>query len=285
MVGLCPTIFFKRCDTRMNEDSNIENRLRSLIIDMDGVLWRGDQPIGDLSRVFDQIAMKDLKVVLATNNSTQTVQQYLDKLGHFGVELQKWQIITSALTTANYLSNVYPDGGAVYIIGESGLVSGLEAKRFYQPASEESNEDILAVIVGLDRELTYNKLRLATNYIQKGALFIATNHDNTLPTPEGPIPGAGAILAAVETATKKKAVMIGKPEPEMYRWAMELMGTTPSETLVIGDRLETDIAGAQSLGCLTGLVLSGVSTMEQAARWQPALHKQAQDLTSLIADL
>jgi 4-nitrophenyl phosphatase len=244
----------------------------------------GEQPIGNLTAIFKQIAQQGLKVVLATNNSTKTVEQYLEKLLRFGVKLEQWQIVTSSLAAANYLERLYPEGGPVYVVGEAGLVSALRNKGFC-PLESSQEGDVLAVVAGLDRGLTYEKLRTAAKFVQNGALFIGTNNDHTLPTPEGQIPGAGAILAALQTATKQQPVIIGKPEPEMYRWAIELMGIQPEDTLVVGDRLETDIAGAQALGCMTGLVLSGVATKEQASQWFPAPDKLAMDLTTLLAEL
>ena len=260
------------------------SRVQGLILDMDGVLWRDEEPIGDLAAIFGQIMQQKLQVVLATNNSTKTVDQYLDKLNRFVVKLERWQIVTSSLAAANYLERLYPEGGSVYVVGEAGLISALENKGFC-PVESRQEDNVLAVLAGLDRNLTYEKLRTAAKYIQDGALFIGTNTDHTLPTPEGQIPGAGAILAALQTATKQQPVIIGKPEPEMYRWAIELMGILPEETLVIGDRLETDIAGAQALGCGTGLVLSGVTTKEQACQWFPAPDKLAPDLTTMLAEL
>lgn len=260
------------------------SRVQGLILDMDGVLWRDEQPIGDLASIFKQISQRELKVVLATNNSTKTVEEYLKKLIRFGVKLEKWQIVTSSLAAANYLERIYPKGGFVYVVGEEGLFSALRNKGYY-PVESSQEGDVLAVVAGLDRSLTYEKLRKATKYIQNGARFIGTNSDHTLPTPEGQIPGAGAILAALQTATKQQPVIIGKPAPEMYRWAIELMGISPKDTLVVGDRLETDIAGAQALGCMTGLVLSGVATREEVSQWVPAPDMLALDLSTLLAEL
>ena len=134
----------------------------------------------------------------------------------------------------------------------------------------------------MDRQLTYDKLRMATLLIRAGAPFLATNYDVTFPTPEGLVPGAGAIVAAVETATSTKALVIGKPSPAMYQAAIERLGTTPTETLVVGDRLETDIAGGQALHCPTALVLSGVTNPEAARLWQPQPDVTVEDLTSLV---
>jgi 4-nitrophenyl phosphatase len=256
---------------------NTLTHIRGLILDMDGVLWRGAQPLGNLPGIFDKMQAKGLRVILATNNATASAAQYLEKMLSYGVVLEPWQVINSSQATALYLSRRFPAGGAVYVIGEEGLVSTLSAAGFtVNPTGAQ------AVVVGMDRKLTYEKLRTATLLIRAGVPFIATNPDRTFPVPEGLVPGAGAIVAAVETATDVKPIVIGKPEPEMYLAALERLGTTPAETLVVGDRLETDIAGGQAIHCPTALVLSGVTSPEQAQAWMPAPELVLPDLTSLM---
>jgi 4-nitrophenyl phosphatase len=137
----------------------------------------------------------------------------------------------------------------------------------------------------MDRCLTYDQLARATLLIRSGLPFIGTNPDRSFPTPQGLVPGVGAILAAVETASDVKPVIVGKPQPEMYRFALERLGLTPQETLVVGDRAETDILGAQKIGCRTALVLSGVTSPQAAQDWKPAPDWIGPDLTSLLLDL
>lgn len=251
--------------------------IHSLILDMDGVLWRDSQPLGNLPDIFERIDKLGWKVCLATNNSTASVEEYLLKIGSLGVNLQPQQVITSSLATAHYLFRKYPNGGQVYIIGETGLIQALEEKGYTQ-----SEEDALAVVVGFDRQVTYEKLCRATLLIRSGLPFIATNSDKTYPTPQGLAPGAGAILSALETATDIKPHVVGKPAPELYQVALERMGADVETTLVVGDRLETDIAGAQALGCLTALVLTGVTSNQEAHAWRPAPDWIADDLTNLL---
>lgn len=251
--------------------------IKALILDMDGVLWRATEPIGNLTEIFKKIRERGLKVVLATNNATLTVNQYLDKLGGFGVELRPEQIVNSGHAVANYLGRKHPQGGSVYIIGEDGLRQALAERNFHT-----SDQKPLAVIVGMDRQVTYDKLSQATLLIRSGAPFIGTNPDPTFPTPLGLIPGVGALLALVETATGVEPVVVGKPQPEMYRVALNRMDVLPEETLVVGDRIETDIVGAQKLGCRTALVLSGVTSAERAHAWSPPPDWIGPDLTCLI---
>ena len=264
--------------------------INALILDMDGVLWRGSQPIGNLPQIFARIQSNQWKVCLATNNATLTVAQYLDKLRSFGVSLKPEQIVNSSQAAAHYLSHQHPEGGKVYVIGENGLVDTLLEKGFTSVilTPDEANAksgEILAVVAGMDRTVTFNKLTVATRLIRSGVPFIGTNPDRTFPTPIGLVPGAGAILAALETATDVQPLICGKPSPEMYQVALERMGVDPEHTLVVGDRLETDIAGGQALRCLTALVLSGVTTPEAASRWTPPPDWVAPDLETLIAGI
>jgi 4-nitrophenyl phosphatase len=252
-------------------------RLKALILDMDGVIWLGDQPIGDLPVIFAEFKNRGYRTILATNNATLSDNQYLAKLGKLGVKLEEWQIVSSPDVAANYLKRLYPGGGPVFSVGEIGLIDTLAKYGFYQ-----CNQDVLAVVAGLDREFTYEKLARATLLIRSGALFVGTNADRTLPVPEGLAPGAGSILAALEAATDVQPVVVGKPEPEIYLFALERLKTTPAETLIVGDRLDTDITGAQKIGCHTALLLSGVTREADARNWRPVPDFIAPDLTSLL---
>ncbi len=253
-------------------------KIKALILDMDGVLWRQSEPIGDLPSIFRTIHAKGLDYCLATNNATLTVEGFVEKLADMGVEVEPSQVITSSQSAALYLKSLFPDGGRVFIIGEKGLQCALLEQGFVH-----ADQDVLAVAAAMDRQLSYQKLAEATRLIRGGALFIGTNPDRTYPTPNGLLPGAGAILAALQAATDVEPLIIGKPAPEMYRIALQRMKTTAEETLVVGDRLETDIAGAQKLGCQTGVVLSGVSSLSQIEDWVPAVDIIETDLTALLA--
>ena len=250
--------------------------IKGLILDMDGVIWRGSDTIGDLHQIFRRLTERGLKITLATNNATRTVRQYVERLNNYGVEIIPCQIINSAIVAAEYLSEMYPKGGPVYVVGETGLTEPLGKLGFYQ-----SDEQVLAVIVGMDRHLTFDKLRKATLLIRGGASFIATNSDRTFPAPEGLIPGAGAILAALETACYQSPKVVGKPSAAMYQMALKRLSLEPSDILVVGDRPETDIAGAQAIGCHTALVLSGVASLKEAHAWQPAPDLIIADLESI----
>lgn len=254
---------------------------RGLILDMDGVLWTDSAPIGNLPRIFKRIKELNLAVALATNNSTRTVDQYVERLRGFGVEVEPWQIVTSALAVAEMISRQFPAGTPVFAIGEPGLFDALKAKNFEVLSTEEAPR-AEAVVVGIDRKVTFEKMAEATLLVRSGKPFFATNPDKTFPTPRGQIPGAGAWLSVIVTATEVEPMIAGKPFPYLLELALERLGSPKVVTYVVGDRLETDIAGGQALGCPTALVLSGVSTQAQAQAWTPKIDIVAVDLAALV---
>ncbi|RME89123.1 MAG: HAD-IIA family hydrolase, partial [Anaerolineae bacterium] len=222
--------------------------LRALLLDMDGVLWRGEQPIGDLPAIFDRIRALNLGFMLVTNNSTRTPAHYLEKLRHFGVVLEPWQVINSSQAVAALLRERFPQGGEVYVVGEIGLLDALREAGFHPSTDEQVPHSPLAVVAGMDRTLTYAKIDRAARLIRGGVPFYATNPDKTFPTPEGLTPGAGTVLAAISAASGKEPLIAGKPSPYLFRIALQRLDVSPLEALVVGDRLETDIAGGQAAG-------------------------------------
>ena len=237
------------------------NDIRALIIDMDGVLWEGSRPMPGLVEFFDTLRDRDIRFVLATNNASQTPDQYLAKLSGMGVSADREQVIGSGLASALYLKQHAPPGAKVFPIGEDGVCQALLEQGFRLAGLYEKDADY--VVCGLDRTLTWDKIATATLNIRNGATFIGTNPDTSLPTEHGMTHGNGAILAALVAATGVEPIIIGKPEPIMYRLAMERLGVSPEETVALGDRLDTDILGAVRAGIRSILVLSGISTREQ----------------------
>ena len=233
----------------------------AVIMDMDGVLWRGDKPLPGLIPFFDRLRARDIPFALATNNSSKSQADYVTKLAGMGVlDVPAAAIVTSATATATYMQQHYPAGTRVYIIGGDGLKQILTAAGFVRAV-----HDVQVVVAGIDFDLSYAQLRQATLLIRSGADFIGTNPDRTFPTPEGEVPGAGSILAALSAATDRLPVVIGKPNRTMFEAALALLGTAADRTLMIGDRLETDILGARNAGLKTALVLTGIATREQVA--------------------
>ena len=230
---------------------------RNFIIDMDGVLWRGETALPGLGEFFGVLRETNCRIVLATNNSSRTVSQYVTKLGHMDIQVSEDEILTSAQVTANHLANAAPTGSRVSVIGGDGLHTSLQKRGF-----EITDENPAYVVVGFDRTLNWDRLDCAVLNIRAGAVFIATNSDATYPTEAGIGIGNGAILAAINTATGETPIVIGKPEPPLYEQALQRLGVAAAQTMMIGDRLETDILGAHRAGIATLLLLTGVSTLE-----------------------
>lgn len=244
------------------------NNIKALIIDMDGVLWHGDQPMPGLTDFFQTLRDQQIRFILATNNASLTQEQYVTKLAQMGVEVTREEILTSSMATALYLSkHNNPAESRVFVIGEDGakqplLDHGFTLTDLYELNDDKDNPNMGAhiVVCGKDSTLTWDKLATATLNIRAGAQFIGTNADTTLPTERGLTHGNGAILAALQAATGVTPTIIGKPEPIIYQQALALLGVDPAQTVAIGDRLETDILGAVRTGIRSLMVLSGVST-------------------------
>jgi 4-nitrophenyl phosphatase len=259
----------------------IPSNIKALILDMDGVVWKGDAPIGDLPVTFNRIRERGLKFVFATNNGTKTPEEYQEKLRDLGVEVELWQIVTSALGIAFMLAQKYPRGTKIFMIGENGIRVALEEKGF-EILSTENAPEAKAFVMGIDRTIDFYKVAEATLLVRAGIPFYATNTDKTFPIPRGEIPGAGSWLAVITSATGVEPIVAGKPFPYLMELALDRLGTTKAETLVVGDRLETDIAAGQAVGCPTAVVLSGVSNRSEADAWVPKMDIIADDLSSLV---
>jgi len=266
-------------------NANRSAEIRGVILDMDGVLWREYQAITDLPAAFQRIDAAGWKKIFLTNNSTKAPEQYVELFHNFGVNLESWQVVSSSEAAAVYLQSQLPEESKVCVVGEEGLFQTLERKGFLPYSTDQSENEFAAVVVGLDRELNYQKIALAANHIRSGALFIGTNPDTTFPAQQGLMPGAGTVIKAVETAAGQPPVMIGKPAERIFRTALDRLQCPAENVLMIGDRLETDILGAQQIGCRTAVVLSGIASRQEAESWQPDPDWIAEDLSSLLDDM
>jgi len=226
------------------------------ILDCDGVLWRGERVIEGAPQAVKALVELGKTVVYATNNSTRSRKVYARRLGRMGFPAEENMVFSSSYITARYLEGRV---STAFVIGEEGLVEELLA-RGIEIAPLDPDERVDSVVVGLDRGLTYGKLALALSHLEKEALFVATNRDVTLPSSTGLLPGAGAIVAALETASGRKVdVEAGKPSPIFFETVLRDKNVDPSEALVIGDRLDTDIEGAEKAGLDSALVFTGVA--------------------------
>lgn len=231
--------------------------IRALIIDVDGVLWHGRQNMPGVAEFFRFLREKDIRFVIATNNAARPVSEIVDRLALLGIPLREEQILTSAQAAALYLPHVASPGARVLVVGGEGLLEAVQLAGY-----KLVNHDAEIVVAGYDPGLTYDKLKLAALAIRAGARFIGTNADKTIPTDEGILPGAGAILAALQTATDVAPIVIGKPERAMFDIAVGKLQSERLNTAMLGDRLDTDIEGAQAAGLMSILVLTGVTTRE-----------------------
>jgi 4-nitrophenyl phosphatase len=173
------------------------------------------------------------------------------------VEVTLEEILTSSQATAMYLETLAPPWTKVYVIGEEGLQTAVRERGYIV-----SGDGAEFVVVGMDRRLTYEKLKVATLLIRRGAKFIGSNPDKTLPTEEGFIPGNGTTLAALEASTGVAPTIIGKPERTLFELALAKLGSRKEDTAIVGDRLETDVVGGHNAGLTTILVLSGATTRQ-----------------------
>ena len=254
---------------------------KNIIFDMDGVLWRGLEEIGDLSESFKVIEANQVNFALATNNSTKRRIRYVEKLAGFDVHVKEEQIFTSGTVSADYLKSIYPKGTKAYVIGEAGLKSFMTDAGF-----ELVDEGAELVLVGLDREISYDKLAKAGQLIlYNQAKFYGTNADPSFPGNNGLLPGAGAMLSPIVTTTGIEPVCFGKPSPMMYQQALDYLGALAEETLMIGDRVDTDATGAQALGIKTAVLLSGVASQEDVDAHTPKVDFVAKDLDDLLNQL
>ncbi len=233
--------------------------MKNFISDMDGVIYRGGELIDGADNFIHSLIDSGTKFLFLTNNSEQTPIDLLKKLERLGVTgLKESNFITSAMATATFLQQQKP-GGTVYAIGGAGLMNELYKSGF---SISEKNPDY--VVVGKTRNFNFEMIATACDLINKGAKFIATNPDVIDPVEGGRFePACGTLLAPIERATGKKPFIIGKPNAIMLTIAKKMLGTHSDDTIMIGDRMDTDIIGGLEAGMKTCLVLSGVTTKEQ----------------------
>jgi 4-nitrophenyl phosphatase len=232
--------------------------------DLDGVVWKGDRPIAGSPDTIRTLRDAGKRVTFVTNNSSDTPETYAKKLAEMGAGGSPDEVVSSADATARLLEREVPGlrGRLAYVVGGEGLLNAV-ASVGVRIATADEAKDASLVVVGWDRTLTFEKLRLATLAVRAGAIFVASNTDATYPAPEGLIPGAGAIVAALRTSTGVEPLVAGKPDPGVFQVARDRLGGTPA--LVVGDRVETDVVAAKAAGWPGALVLSGATGVPELA--------------------
>lgn len=238
------------------------SNFQGMIIDMDGVLWRGHTILQGVREFFICLRGRSMQFILATNNSTVTPESVVERLAQWDIAIAPEEVLTSSLATAAYLQSQFPEGTRMLAIGETALKSALLDAGF---KLSDRIDGVEVVVSGFDRHVSWEKLTRAALAIQSGAHFIGTNPDKSFPIEQGQAPGNGAFLAALEATTGVVPFIIGKPEPRLFEQAAARMDLPANHILTVGDRLDTDILGGQRAGMPTALMLSGVTTAEDAA--------------------
>jgi phosphoglycolate/pyridoxal phosphate phosphatase family enzyme len=244
------------------------------VFDLDGVMYLGETAIPYATETVLKLADAGHPVYFLTNNSGRTRADYSDKLKRVnGLDIDPEQIFTSAYATSLYLHETGAAGKTVFVIGEAGLVSELAEVGGLVPVTVPGSvphDAIDYVVVGIDKQFTYSKLHFAHAAITRGhAKFIATNRDATFPMEEGAIPGGGSLVAAVATATGLEPLTIGKPETHAYEAILHAAGVPAEQSVMVGDRFDTDIAVGRRAGARTALVLTGVTSLEDTRDVRP----------------
>ncbi len=227
--------------------------VESYLMDMDGVIVRENELVPGADRFIARLREKDKRFLILTNNSRHTPRDLAAHLRRLGLDVTDSDIWTSALATARFLADQRPEGSA-FVIGESGLTTAL-----YEAGYTQTEHHPDYVVLGETRTYSFERITLATRLIQAGARFIATNPDDTSPAPEGPLPATGAVAAMISRASGVKPYYVGKPNPLMMRSALRSIDAHSESTVMIGDRMETDIISGIEAGMRTMLVLTGIA--------------------------
>ncbi|MEW5945642.1 MAG: HAD-IIA family hydrolase [bacterium] len=255
---------------------------RVVVFDMDGVLYRGGEVLPGVPETLGVLRERRFLLRFLTNNSTRTREHYRGRLASMGIAASAGEIVSSASAAAWYVKKHAP-GAPVYVIGEQGLRD--ELAPVCRVLAENEFRSARFVIAGLDREFTYAKLARAATAIFNGAAFIATNRDPNFPERDGAvIPGGGAIVAAIETASETSPIVIGKPEPLTLELLLETADASPDEILLVGDRPSTDVAAGRRAGIETCLVLTGVASRDDLAKLTPenTPHHVVEDIRGVV---
>lgn len=231
-----------------------------LLFDLDGTVYRGDDPIPGAAETIRDVRAAGLRVLFVTNRANRTVATVARQLRSLGIPCKLDDIITTAAAAASYCAD--HGGGRCFLIGERGIREAFAARGL------ESAPDGPAdwVVVSLDRHFSYAKLTRATTLILGGARFVATNPDRLMTIGDTLFPGAGTLNAAIRTATGIEPTIIGKPSPTLLHEALRVSGFAPKDALVVGDCIDTDIAAAAAAGIPSCLLLTGVTTRADVAR-------------------
>jgi glycerol-1-phosphatase len=226
------------------------------LLDLDGVVYVGPDAVAGAPEALEAVRERGMRLAFVTNNAARTPQDVAAQLTRLGVPAAPADVITSSHAAAHYLAERLPSEARVLVVGTDGLVDALRERGLYPVWS--ADDDPAAVVQGYSPDTDWRMLAEGAVAIRRGLLWVATNVDATLPSSRGPLPGNGSLVAALRMATGASPTVTGKPEPTMHRESVER--SAAANPIVVGDRLDTDIAGAAAVGCPSLLVLTGVTT-------------------------
>lgn len=232
------------------------------LIDLDGTMYRGEEKIAAAGDFIKRLRRQGIPYIFVTNNSSATREQVVDKLQKYDIPASPEEVLTSGMAAANVIMDKGHENG-VYVIGEEGLYEAMREKGI---SIEDEKPD--AVVIGMDRDIGYEKLAKGCLALQNGAEFISTNPDAAIPTERGLLPGNGSLTAVLTTATGREPKFIGKPEPIMMEQALARLGTDKERTLMVGDNYDTDILAGIRAGLDTLLVHTGVTSQEALKQYK-----------------
>ena len=247
-----------------------QRRTRLVIFDLDGVVYRGVDPVPGAARLINDLHRRRVRVRYATNNSMASREAYVERLGAMGIPAAVSEIVTSTSATVGYLNHHLPDVRHVLAVGSPAMITelrgaGLEVTPvadLVQPdyQGQPLRDGVDAVVVGLDQAYDYLRIAVAAAAVREGASFIATNADLRYPTSRGFLPGAGSLVAAIRAASGGiEPIVVGKPEPMMFAEILEDAGLEPEAAVVVGDNPDADVVAAHRSGIFSVLILTGVA--------------------------
>jgi glycerol-1-phosphatase len=255
-------------------------RYDQLIVDLDGCVWIGDQAVDGSVEAIDRLRSAGKRVAFATNNSRRTGEDYVRKLWGMGIQASLADVVTVGGATQHLLAETR-HGMTAFVIGTDAMLGHVADAGLKLMNNTDLGSRAELVIVSGTEDVTYDDIRIASLALRRGADFLATSRDPTYPMPDGLWPGTGAVLAAVETASGREASIVGKPEPQLFLTAVERLGE--GRTLVVGDRIASDIEAAKRARLDAALVLTGDSTAEEAeATRDPRPVAVAESLLALV---
>lgn len=271
----------------------LADRFDGLLIDLDGVVWIGSEPVPGSLEALKALLEAGKRIVFVTNNPGRLPATYAERLRELGVEVGPEQIVTAGMVAARLAGEAVSTDGSAFVIGAGALKEMVAAAGPRVLESEEGQEADVVVISG-HRGFDYSELLTAKRALDRGAALVATSRDPTMPFPGGEVPGTGAVLAAVETASGRRAEIAGKPERHLFEMAIEAVGGSfrtdgdrkeprDGRLAMVGDRIASDIAGGRAAGLETVLVLSGTTSREQAEAADPPPDHVLENLSGLLA--